>query len=266
VLALAAGSKNAVIDMLGLKMIKLPLDLQKSLDDIDETKLGPYKVLSKSKIENKDVLESLGTDDYIKWFLEDTEASASSPVRFCSLFITYYTGDPDRVPHVPEECYAGSGGTILSRKILTLNLDLGEAYVEGLDVKEGKADFDVRHLVFMNEGRNVWELEHKYAVLYFFKVNGAFAASRGGTRAVMGENFFGTYSYFSKVEWRFCGQGSGATVNAKEADTRKASEKLISVLLPILEKEHWPDWEKANADKDDDQSTDAKEPEVEEKK
>ena len=79
VLAFAAGFKEAIIEKTGVHFIKLELPLKKSLDDMDETKLGPYKVVQKSKIENKDILESLGTENYIQWVLEDTEVDASSP-------------------------------------------------------------------------------------------------------------------------------------------------------------------------------------------
>ena len=79
---------------------------------LDEKLLEPYKVLEKSKIDNKDVLESLGTEDYLQWILEDTTVDVLSPVRNCSVFITYYTGNPDQVPHVPEACYTGGGNEV----------------------------------------------------------------------------------------------------------------------------------------------------------
>ncbi|MCD6395527.1 MAG: hypothetical protein J7M40_18745, partial [Planctomycetes bacterium] len=123
VLALAAGFKEAVIEWSGAKLKKLPIALRKSLDDLDESKLSPYRVVRKSQIDPV-VLNELGTEDYIQWVLDDTEADTLSPTRYCSLFITYYTGDPDRVPHVPEECFTGAGNQMLSRQAVTLALDL----------------------------------------------------------------------------------------------------------------------------------------------
>ncbi len=246
VLALAAGFKEAAIEWSGAKLKKLPIPLRKSLDDLDESKLTPYRVGRKLKIDNRDMLESLGTEDYIQWELEDTGADALSSTRYCSLFITYYTGDPDRVPHVPEECFTGAGNQLLSRQAVALTLDIGQAQIAGLRTNNGKVAFDARYLVFTGKNTNAGMSDLKYSVLYFFKANGKFASSRAGTRAIMGKNLFGTYSYFSKVEWKFYGIGPGSIIYGNKADVLSASEKLISVLLPLLETEHWPDWEKAN--------------------
>ncbi len=246
VLALAAGFKEAAIEQFGIVFKKLPIPLRKSLDDLDESNLAPYRVGHKSRIGNPDVLEALGTEDYIQWELEDTEAAALSPTRYCSLFITYYTGDPDRVPHVPEECFTGTGYQLFSRQEVTLTLDIDQAQIAGLKTNSGKPELSIRYLAFSSKNTNVWMSDLKFGVMYFFKVNGKFASGRAGTRAIMGENLFGTYSYFSKVEWKFYGIGPGGVIYGNKADVLSASKKLISVLLPLLEIEHWPDWEKAN--------------------
>ena len=81
-LTLAAGFKETAIKMLGWQLKKEPIPLRKSFDEIDAARLAPYRVTHKSKIENQDILESLGTDSYIQWELEDTEADASSPVKY----------------------------------------------------------------------------------------------------------------------------------------------------------------------------------------
>jgi len=246
VLALAAGFKEAAIERFGIVFRKEPLPLRKPLDDLDETRLGPYRVIGKAKIDNADVLKSLGTEDYIQWELEDTEADRLSGTRYCSLFITYYTGDPDRVPHVPEECVTGAGNQLLSRQAVTLALDIDPTQVAGVKTDNGKALLDVRYLVFTGARTGAWT-RHKFAVLYFFKANGKFASSRAGVRAIMGGNLRGRYSYFSKVEWKFYGTGPGGVIHAKKADVLSASSKLISAVLPLLETEHWPDWEQANS-------------------
>jgi hypothetical protein len=75
---------------------------------LDENRLAPYEVVLKKKIENEEVLKSLGTKDYIQWILRDRDEPPNSPVHQYLLFITYYQL-PDRVPHVPEECYTGGG-------------------------------------------------------------------------------------------------------------------------------------------------------------
>ena len=108
VLAIAGGTSRK------LRVVKKEfLPLKKSFDAFDEERLAPYKIVQKLKIENEDILKELGTQDYIQWVLEDSSALADSVVRRLMLFVTYY-GRPDRVPHVPEECYTGGGFQILA--------------------------------------------------------------------------------------------------------------------------------------------------------
>ena len=101
VLAITGSGMSIAIKSFGIYLKKEPLPLKKSLDLLDESRLSPYKVVSKSKIENEEIVKNLGTEDYIQWNLEDTAAPPESSVRYCLLFIVYY-GLPDFVPHVPE--------------------------------------------------------------------------------------------------------------------------------------------------------------------
>jgi hypothetical protein len=221
VLAIAAGAskKFGVIK-------KEFLPLKKSFDGLDESRLAPYKIIEKLKIENEDILKALGTQDYIQWVLEDTNAPAGSTVKRLMLFVTYY-GRPDRVPHVPEECYTGGGFQILAQDGVTFNVKNAgfERKIEGeyRDFGSVKADFRQRL--------------DKFPVLYFFNVSGDYAGSRGKARFALNKNLFRKYTYFSKVELVF--NQTLATPSREEAVT--AGEKLLAVVLPILEQEHWPD-------------------------
>jgi hypothetical protein len=76
--------------------------------------------------------------------------------------------------------------------------------------------------------------------LYFFKVNGQYAGSREEARIALNKNLFGKYSYFCKVELVF----NVSSVAPSKEEAVAASEKLLAVILPILEQEHWPDWER----------------------
>jgi hypothetical protein len=210
---------------------KEPMPLKKSLDLLDEKALAPYKVVSKPKITNQEVLESLGTEDYIQWILEDSEvASDTSPVRKCSLFITYYAL-PDRVPHVPEECYTGVGHQRLTSDSMTFEIN-----------KEGIVEkIPARYLVFARTSSNYWGMDTKFPVLYLFNVNEVYANSREDARFALNKNIFSKYSYFSKVEWKFYNTRFGKRIYPGKEEAITASQKLLSVILPILEKEHWPD-------------------------
>lgn len=249
VLAVACASKKVVIEYTGAILKKDPIELRKSFDLMDETALSPYKVVDKRKVENKEILESLGTEDYIQWELEDTEAGKYSPIRYCSLFITYY-GKPDRVPHVPEECYIGSGNQQKESESISLAIsnDVG-----GEDSSDGNSDaFDkkikVKRLVFEPSSSDIGRSSSKFSRLYFFRVNGGYANDRMGVREIMGRNLFGKYSFFSKVEWQFFGKGYGTMTHPKEEEIVKASKKMLSVVLPVLENEHWPDWNELKGD------------------
>jgi hypothetical protein len=225
-LLLACVSKKAVLEFTGTFLTKIPIDLRKSFDDIDESKLTPYKVTNKRKIENKEILGSLGTEDYIEWTLVDPDAPNGSPVKFCDLMITYY-GKPDRVPHVPEECYLAAGKKQEVRKIVSLNIG-------------GQADpLEARLLVFSSKNAE-FGTGSDFSLMYFFNANESYACSRGAVRKTLGSNFRGKYSFFSKVEWKFYGMGFGGRTCPGEEQNIAASEKMISKLLPVLKNEHWP--------------------------
>jgi hypothetical protein len=236
----AAVGMSAAVSYLGLQFVKKALPLKKSFDGLNEAALSPWKVIEKNEIKNEDILESLGTVQYIQWILEDTSAEPASPVRYCSLFITYYTGNPDLVPHVPEECYLG-GGKILTELPTELYFDV----TVGGKLQKVPA----RWLLFGNKSEDILQGDSKFGVLYFFKVNGVYAGSRDATRRVMQTNFFSKYSYFSKVEWYFFNRGSGSLRYPQREQAAAASQGFLSRLVPLLESDHWPDWEKAAREK-----------------
>ena len=219
-----------IIKNFDLYLKKEPLPLKKSLDFLDENGLGHYKVLSKEKISNAEIVKALGTEDYIQWVLEDTSIEADSRLRYCSLFITYYEL-PDRVPHVPDECYVGVG----YQRIDTDNL-IFAVNVDGLDSK-----IPGRYVVFGDSGSYLQDSK-KFAVSYFFKLNGRYAGSRNAARLILNENIRGKHSYFSKVEWKFYNNEFGQTVYPDKEEAILASGGLLDVILPILEQHHWPDW------------------------
>ena len=239
ILFIAAAGMSATTAFLKVKFIKLPLPLRLSLDLMNKNALGSYKVINESKIENKDIREALGTDDYVQWILEDESVDKASPARLCSLFITFYTGTPDQVPHVPEECYTGGGRQ---------QQQLPDDTTLSVNVNNEKFALPVRMLRF-TDPRAAHSEVPKEDVTYFFKVNGKYAASREPARRVLQANFFSKYSYFSKVEWKFFNRTAVGFVYPDKKGLVIASEKLMNKVLPLLENNHWPDWKAANQDK-----------------
>jgi hypothetical protein len=232
ILAAWAAGLPIIEHIFGLYLKKEPIPLKKSLDSLDEIGLGHYKV-KKLKIQSEDVINTLGTQNYIQWLLEDTNSPADSPVRYCMLFITYYDL-PDIVPHVPEECYIGGGNEKLNSEGMNLP-------VQGEDFHK---TIPVQCLVFgATEGQFLAEV--KFPIFYLFNTDGVYTNSREETRVVLNKNIFSKYSYFSKVEWKFFNSNQfSATVYPDKDEAVKASKRLLAVILPKLEKEHWPDWEK----------------------
>jgi hypothetical protein len=229
VLAAAGAGMSIAMKELGIVFEKEPLPLKKSLELLDEANLTPYRVVPpKQKIENEQILRSLGTRDYIQWVLEDTESAAGSPVNKCLLFITYYPL-PDRVPHVPEECWTGGGYQKLGAAAVTLNVSNETGFA---------AEIPATYLVFGPRTADLWHNSARIPDVYFFKVNGQYAGSRQEARLTLNKNLFGRHSYFCKVELVF----NMSSVAPTKKEALAASEKLLAVILPILEQEYWPDW------------------------
>jgi len=235
VLLTAAIAKEWVIWKLGVQMVKVSIAPQHPFEEMDETVLTPFVPKNKTRIQNRDVLESLGTEEYLQWILEDTDAPPTSPTRYCSLFITYYTGNPDMVPHVPDECYVGGGNERDTGGMVTINIPRSD----------GEQKLDFQYVAFKNINRQTMQ-EDKFSVQYFFHANGKYSGSRTDTRLILGSNWFSKYSYFCKVEWKFYGADSFGLLYPDKEQTLQASGKLLEKLLPELEKNHWPDWEKIN--------------------
>jgi len=222
VLAVAAAGMSVATKKLGLYLKKEPLPLKKSLEMLDESELAPYEVVARHTIENEDVLKSLGTEDYIQWVLEDPREPIDSAVRRVLVFITYYA-QPDRVPHVPEECYTGSGYQRLA--------------ASGVNLTAGPRTVPARYLLFDRTSGEISAAPQQFPVIYLFCVNGEYAGSRDEARIALNKNIFSRHSYFCKVELAF----SQSRAIATKADAAAASERLLSVLLPALERDHWPD-------------------------
>jgi len=226
VLATAGVGMSLLTRSLGVYVKKEPLPLKKPLDAMDEQKLAPYRILAKHVIENEKVVESLGTEDYVQWIIEDLREPVTGPARRLLLFITYYDV-PDRVPHVPEECYTGGGYERLSQSQVAFAIGDG-----------GRSEtVPARFLLFRAPSGGLDPQAGQFPVVYLFRINEEYAGNRDDARLALNRGIFRRHSYFSKIELAF-NQG---TVMPTQDEAVAASERLLSVLLPLLEQEHWPD-------------------------
>jgi len=225
VLLMSGAGMSVMVRGLGGYLDKEPLPLTRSLEMLDEQALRPFRVVSRQRIENEEVLASLGTEDYIQWVLEYPGLGDHGRAKRLMLFVTYYPL-PDRVPHVPEECYMGAGFQRLATDTFTLS---PQAQRSGGTLR-------ARYLVFGGPSRGNWQSSVRVPVVYLFRVNGRYAANRDEARVALNRNIFGKSSYFSKVELVF-NQGTGTPSKEETVD---ASQRLLALLLPILERDHWP--------------------------
>jgi hypothetical protein len=133
------------------------------------------------------------------------------------------------VPHRPEECYIGGGLQGIKFETVTLRV------IRGVYEREIKT----RYLVFADTKAESSLGGTSFPILYTFNANGKYG-DRDDVRKALNRNLFGKFSYFSKVEWKFYNIASGRTTYPNKQEAIAASEKLMSVILPVLEKEHWP--------------------------
>lgn len=232
VLVLGAGGVTAipVAEYFGIKRFKERLDLKAPLAQIQEASIAPYVI--KKRIRLSDVSEeALGTSEYIYWTLEDTSAPPESPLRFATFFVTYYTGGQDLVPHTPDVCYPGSGHVPA--------IPHENKSIEGL--APDNAALPVRVCTFKQEKPDSGSAGRTTSVVYTFKVNGEYACTREGVRYISG-SLFTTHAFFSKIECSFSGINGPAT---REEALTQGAPKLLGVMLPILMRDHYPDFEEA---------------------
>jgi hypothetical protein len=230
VLALAASGLSIMQSRFKIWLNKEPIPPKKALDLLDESKLEPFTVISKEEITSNDIVDSLGTEDYLQWVLVDSDADPKSAVSKFLLFITYY-GKADSVPHVPEECYTGGGFKKVTSDPITFRVS------NTTDSNLSSKDIPGRYVTFTRANSELWSSGLSFPVLYLFNVNRDYTNTRTEARLILGKNIRGKHSYFSKVEIVFNQMGG----QVDEDSAVKTTEKLLGVLLPVLEQDHWPD-------------------------
>lgn len=211
-----AGSA-AAMQVIDFQVIKKPLPLRKPLIDFDRDALKPL-VRVDANILPKDVVDELGTEEYIEWSLDDPRVKETGKGRV-SLFLTYYTNVQDQVPHVPEECYY-QGGSVKTGD---------ETQGWTLDALPGE-EISVRRLEFTRPDQP----DANSLVYYTINVNGMFFAGRQGARLKM-KSFNETHLYYSKVEIAF----HGYTQDEIEMLEKRAAE-LMDITIAELFEAHWP--------------------------
>lgn len=225
VMLLIAGILSGpVSSRLAIRQFKEAIPLRKSLSAFDEQILHPYRVYERQTL-NANIIDALGTDQYLSWALEDTSLPASDPLRHANLFITYYTGGSSLVPHTPDICYLGVGYDAV-RPHENLDMDSPSLSPKGRKVPIRVCTF-AKTAVFHKD---------ETSVVYTFSVNGQFAATQHQVRVLI-HDLSNKYAYFSKVEVSF--------PRATREQSIAGAQKLFNLVLPYLSAQHWPDFEQA---------------------
>lgn len=221
---------------------KLALPLKRELSQLDRDKLTytdpatgktfMYDLAGNPVQLPPEMVNELGTDQYLSWPLvlmsvEENQAGGRPAEEPFQVFVTYYTGKPDQVPHVPEQCMLGNGYRQVGNRLVTVDLP-------GLPEKDRRVPLQA--LLFH---RRTLMDEESRLVMYTFRVCDEWHADRDGVRMALG-NPRALYAYFSKVEVSL-GLPPAMPPEAV-AKATEAGKRFLQTALPVLVQDHWPAW------------------------
>lgn len=216
ILGASAGSLSLAKEMGWLRIIKAPAPLRKPLIELNEA--GPF-VMHKEPRLTEETENELGTREYAFWSCTDPSAGERDPQRVFALSVTYYTGKPDQVPHVPEECHFQGGREQVSLDDLSIKRSDGR-------------ELPLRRLLF-RDADGIGGV----AVYYTFSVNNDYYTDRQRVRLRMNDSSE-THLYYSKVEVTYW-LPSMREIQREALDG--AVQRVFDWVIPVLEREHWPD-------------------------
>lgn len=239
ILVLAALTMQSVARALGGYFRKAPLPLKQPLDALDQAKLLPEYTPHRVQPEplSDELIENLGTEEYLQWFLRDQRRGRSDPTSVVRLFITYHTGQPDLVPHNPKECQAAAGGTLRSETRIEVPVVGSDGVQRSIPVSVLEFDIPQRNR-WLSAGRASGASQ--LVVSYFFYTNGNYVTSRTGVRRAV-SNLWDRYAYYSKIELSFTDDAFRRLPDREQAIA--ATRRLLRKLMPILWDDHYRDWE-----------------------
>ncbi len=232
IMALAAVGVGVLPQWLGLHFQKQAVPLKVPLQQFDARKLAPryerHPASDHIKPLSADMIESLGTEEYLQVYLRDTTKPADAPTAVVNLFVTYYTGQPDMVPHVPDECYHAGGYD-------KLGADTRQIRVRGVGAADDEVPVRVVRFV-APANRRRGGTTGETCVTYFFHVNAGYATTRNGVRLRL-SNPTESHAYYAKIEVTFT--DDGLKQMAGEQASVAALQPLLEALMPVLFDDHF---------------------------
>lgn len=107
-LIVSAGGLSAAVSALKLHTRKEAIEVDRKTASVS-TETPSWKQIGKDQIMPVEVLEELGTRNYLsRHYVETNPKNKERPLAL-ELHLAYYTGMVDTVPHVPERCMVGGG-------------------------------------------------------------------------------------------------------------------------------------------------------------
>ncbi|MCE2965994.1 MAG: exosortase/archaeosortase family protein [Phycisphaerales bacterium] len=258
VLGASAGALGLAVGALGLHLRKLPIQAAENRQVRSiPTQTPTWEQVGQDEVMSAEVLEELGTRNYLSRSYRERERADGKPRRRLELHLAYYTGMIDTVPHVPERCMTGAGWTLVSSPVrMPLNLD-SSGWLALPDAPEGSQGqyFTARtHNEFSDAPgirvvlpRNPGEIEMLVSAFelpgrdvrlyggYFFIANGGHVGTAEGVRQ-LAFKLEDDYAYYLKVQV--------SSIEVADKDELVAlSSSLIGELLPEISR-CVPDWVK----------------------
>lgn len=245
ILLSSAASLQIAASLLDQHFRKDALPLKRPLATLDASKLAPEYRLHHLIVERLDAdrEEAQGTKEYTMLLLVDQRKPKTDATAVAKINISYYTGKPDMVPHVPDECFSAVGFR------LAADPTFQTASVTG--VGAANDEITLRRLCFgprvpwrglesiSRAGRD----RNGPTVYYFFRCNGDYVATRDGVRLLQANPFTRT-AYYAKIEVTFYDYDLLRYASPAEGDA--AIQPLLQKLVPVLLNDHFADW-KPNA-------------------
>ncbi|MEO0964933.1 MAG: exosortase/archaeosortase family protein [Planctomycetota bacterium] len=252
-LAGTAIAQYSTIRVARAQLVKLPVPIERHLYEMPN-RIGAWEAIRDSPPLSKDILDELGTTEYISRFYRDTTRADMGPGAVVLLHMAYYTGTPDTVPHVPERCFVGGGATPVSGPdVVPLAIDSpmfvvetdqdGEPIVIAPsalardEVRLPSKHFDAT--LFSFQGNAEADVS---SVLYFFVANDKALATPDQVRA-HGFSIADRYSYYCKVELQWFGVSDAQTVQSRSEAFLAAAMPEIMACLPdwiAVQEGRWP--------------------------
>lgn len=243
VLSVSAVGLNAAEQFLRLHFRKQPVPLARPLEAIPP-QLGHWRQVSKDEPLGHDLLETLGTDQYLfRDFVDErivgaerlgqlvsaaaadrrrllAEVQREHPEAVISLGLTYYTGMVDTVAHIPDRCIIADGYQPTEYEVVSW--------------PAGEESIEVRFVNFQDQ-TGYSRIDR--SVAYFFHVNGHWESDPLAVRKRL-QNLFEKHGYYAKVELQ-------TFVPDRQASAKVITD-FLSRILPEVRKS-LPDWQRVTA-------------------